>query len=159
MWQVVAGESFRCTECGHEINAGTDCLSQMPEIMPEHFRRGKYENFCIDCAQCAACGPPCYIRWLAHGVTPTEVKEVTSCAYCGECIPKGTRTTIQEFYAWPAPLTGSEDERVTADRGGFLAELGRPDSGYQGLTLSSGCRLAHGTLLAMKHSDVFNVPV
>ena len=104
----------------------------MPEIMPEHFRRGKYENFCINCAQCAACGPPCYIRWLAHGVTPTEVKEATSCAYCGECIPKGTRTTIQEFYAWPAPLTGSEDERVTADRGGVFSRVRTPGLGIPG---------------------------
>ncbi len=70
MWHVIAEEDMHCTECSHKIPSGTECLSQMPLEMPENFRRGEYENFCITCAECdAKRGLParaCYARWLDH---------------------------------------------------------------------------------------------
>ena len=52
MWKVIAEEDMSCSECEHDIVAGTECLSQMPAEMPEHFRRARYENFCVECREC-----------------------------------------------------------------------------------------------------------
>ena len=101
MWRVLAEEEIHCTECFHEIKSGTVCLSQMPETMPEHFNRRKYENFCIECAKCRSKGKlPCYVRRLNHWYTSAAAKEGIGCFHCGETIPKGTWTTTQKFYAW-----------------------------------------------------------
>ena len=111
MWNVVAEEDIRCTECFHEIKFGTVCLSQMPETMPEHFHRRKYHNFCIGCVECTLKEkPPCYVRALARRYSNEEkAKEEIGCPYCGETIPKGTRTTVQKFYAWPDTTSDSKN--------------------------------------------------
>ena len=108
MWQVVAEEDMRCTECSHEITSGTECLSQMPSVMPDHFHRRKYQNFCIECVDCRSKGkPPCYVRRLDHWYAPTDkAKEAIGCARCGEQIPQGTWTAVQKFYAWPESSQG-----------------------------------------------------
>ena len=112
MWQVVTEETMNCTECGHEIASGTECLSQMPVTMPDYFRRRKYENFCIECPDCRSKGKPaCYVRRLDHWYTPTDkAKKAVSCGYCGEPIPEGTWTTVQKFYAWPETSRDAESE-------------------------------------------------
>ena len=39
----------------------------MPLVMPEHFRRKKYENFCVECAECKRKNrKPCYVRRLSN---------------------------------------------------------------------------------------------
>ena len=102
MWHVIAEEDTRCTECSHTIPSGALCLSQMPPVMPEHFRRKKYENFCIDCTECDAGKPSCYARWLNHWYARGAVREPLDCAHCGSTIPGGTFTAAQTLYAWPA---------------------------------------------------------
>ena len=127
MWHVIAEEDLRCTECFHDIKSGMECLSQMPEIMPEHFRRRKYENFCIGCAECSAKGKqPCYARRLDHWYTPTaEAKEPTGCAHCGQLVPKGTWTVVQKFYAWP----DCESEPENGQPNGGSASVGARAAG------------------------------
>ena len=134
MWQVVAEENMSCTECGHEITSGTECLSQMPGTMPDHFRRRKYENFCIECPDCRSKGnPACYIRRLDHWYTPTDgAKEAIDCAYCGELIPKGTWTTVQKFYAWPEPSWDVEYEGGSPNEGGMATGARAAGSGSAG---------------------------
>ena len=104
MWIVVAEEEMTCVECLHDIPAGTKCLSQMPVVMPENFRRRKYENLCIDCDKCSRkkAQASCYVRQLSHWYTSKKVTEQHST--CGECaapIPKDTRAVAQKIYAWP----------------------------------------------------------
>ena len=127
MWNVVAEEDIHCTECFHEIKSGTVCLSQMPKTMPEHFNRRKYENFCIECAKCTLKEkPPCYIRALARRYSHEEkATEEIGCSYCGETIPKGTRTTVQKFYAWPD--TASDSKNTPSCGGG--ADTGHKSAG------------------------------
>ena len=116
MWHVVAEEGMYCTECHHEISSGTVCLSQMPLEIPEGFRRGKYENFCIECEECAARGlrsglrqRACYVRRLDHWFTHVEkTAEPINCGHCGEIIPQRTWTVAQKLYAWPDSEADSE---------------------------------------------------
>ena len=119
MWQVVVEEDIYCRECHHLISSGTDCLSQMPSRMPENFRRRKYENFCIECAECDAGTRACYVRRLNHWYTREE-KTVgpVNCGYCSETIPDGTRTVVQRLYAWPDSETGSESKNGPVHYGG-----------------------------------------
>ena len=125
MWHVTAEEDMYCTECSHKIPSGTECLSQMPLEMPENFRRGEYENFCIGCAQCARTRSEraqrglqpledCNVRYLTTSIGHTphrkKTKEPTPCGYCGQTIPKNTHAFVQRFYAWPdsGTVSGSE---------------------------------------------------
>ena len=121
MWIVVAEEEMTCVECLHDIPAGTKCLSQMPVVMPENFRRRKYENLCIDCDKCSRkkAQASCYVRQLSHWYTSKKVTEQHST--CGECaapIPKDTRAVAQKIYVWPESeadsksTTGSDTARV-----------------------------------------------
>ena len=120
-----------CTECGHSISSGTGCLSQMPSEMPEGFRRRKYENFCIECVECAPGGRKassrsraCYVRWLDHGYlrqpTLELTTESTNCNYCGGVIPGDTWIVAQKFYAWPDSGTDSESTSDPAHHGGAV---------------------------------------
>ena len=113
MWHVIAEEDMRCTECNHEIPAGGECISQMPLVMPEHFRRKKYENFCIECAECKRKNKqPCYVRRLSHWYSSEKKADVAvPCAHCGQTIPKDTRTVAQKFYVWPISESESENEQ------------------------------------------------
>ena len=103
MWHVITEEDMRCTECNHEMPLGAECISQMPLVMPEHFRRKKYENFCVECAECKRKNrKPCYVRRLSHWYSKEKkVEESVPCAHCGQVIPKGTQTAVQKLYAWP----------------------------------------------------------
>ena len=105
-----------CTECFHDIPAGSACLSQMPETMPEKFRRKKYENFCVSCAKCEAKNKlPCYARRLDHWHTyERKTAEPAACGYCGDAIPEGAWTVAQKIYALPEP----EVEGVPTDGDG-----------------------------------------
>lgn len=113
---ATAEEDMYCAECSHDIRAGSSCLSQMPETMPEKFRRKKYKNFCVSCAKCEAKNkPPCYARQFDHWYAPREeTKESIPCGYCGDAIRKGVLTPAQKIYAWPEP----ESESVPADGAG-----------------------------------------
>ena len=112
MWNVIAAEDIRCTECRHKIRAGPACLSQMPVDMPDGFHRRKYENYCVNCADC---GPkkhvlPCYARRLNHWYTPRKaVPESVHCSYCADPLPKGTRAVSQKLYAGTEPPSEPED--------------------------------------------------
>ena len=121
MWQVVAEEDMKCRECFHEITSGTECLSQMPITMPDHFRRGRYENFCIECVDCRSKGKrACYVRRLDHWYTLTDkVKEAVCCAYCGSHIAQGSWTTVQKFYAWREPSQDAGLEGGSLNEGGM----------------------------------------
>ena len=109
---------MRCTECFHDIPAGSACLSQMPETMPEKFRRKKHENFCVSCAKCESKNkPPCYARRLNHWHThERKTAEPASCGYCGDAIPKDTWTVAQKIYALPEPE--SESVQINGDGDG-----------------------------------------
>ena len=121
MWQVVAGEGLKCNECRHEIPAEARCISQMPPVLPDGFLRGKFENFCIDCKDCAVAAPnpdgdlrSCYERSLDHWYTPrarTSASEI--CAGCDDEIPEKTWALVQKFYVWPDSV--SEAETSSAD--------------------------------------------
>ena len=131
MWYVLAEEAMDCTECGHRISAGSGCLSQMPSEMPEGFRRRKYENFCIECEECATAGRKgssrsfaCYVRWLDHGYlrqpTLELITEPTTCNHCGNAIPQDTWTVAQKFYAWPDSGTDSQSTSDPAHHSGAV---------------------------------------
>ncbi len=126
MWHVITEEELNCTECSHSIPTGSQCLSQMPVDMPAGFYRRKYENFCIDCAQCnrketkAGLHPsPCFARSLNHWYTSEEeAKDPVPCGCCGATIPKGTWTTVQKIYDWPGGGTAAGAGSVTAPPAG-----------------------------------------
>ena len=109
MWQVIAEEVLKCTECRHDIPADEQCISQMPPEMPEGICRRKFENFCISCKICDETSSSidgndrsCYVRLLGQWYTPrvkTAVAE--TCASCGDAIPEKTWAFVQKFYAWP----------------------------------------------------------
>ena len=125
MWSAVAEETTRCTECRHTIPAGAQCLSQMPVPMPDGFRRRKYDNFCLECAECNANGRklPCYVRYLCHWDARKEkTPGPAKCAYCGDGIPARTKAVVQKLYAWPESKTDSESE-------GSAVHSGRAASG------------------------------
>ena len=122
-----------CTECHHEIPTGRECLSQMPHLMPENFRRRKFENFCIDCAECSEkmgareqSRRPCFSRRLDHWYTHQEkTREPVDCGYCGETIPVNTGVVSHKLYAWPAPDARLESEiGSNSDRVGSAASVG-----------------------------------
>ena len=124
MWQVVAEEDIYCTECHHKISLGVACLSQMPLTMPANFSRRKYENFCIECADCDADVLACYVRRLNHWYTPKEKTSGSSkCGCCSDPIPDGTLTVGQKVYAWP------DSETSSASNGHGQAKHGGPGSG------------------------------
>ena len=108
MWLVIAEENTRCRECFHTIKPGSECLSQLPLDMPVGIRRGKYENFCIDCPNCETDKAPCYVRWFGHWYTGAyeATKEPVPCGQCNALIANGAHAFAQKFFAWPA----SEDE-------------------------------------------------
>lgn len=140
MYIITAEENLHCAECVHDISAGSACLSQMPETMPEKFRRKKYENFCVSCAECESKGKPtCYVRFFAHWYAHREeTKESVPCGYCGDSIRKGVLTPAQKIYAWPPE---PESETVQDDGGGD-APIGSAASGF---AASSAAKSAGGS--------------
>ncbi len=110
MWHVITEEDIKCTECPHTIPRGALCLSQMPPLMPDDFKRKKYENFCIDCTECDAGKPSCYARRLNHWHTRDVTRESLACAHCGLTIPRWTWTASQKIYAWPQPEMDSDSD-------------------------------------------------
>ena len=116
MWKVTAEEGLNCTECSHGIHPGVECLSQLPPELPESVGRDRYENFCIDCAECRRQmggrlqrHRPCYVRWTDRSSDcKDKVQDDIPCAYCGKTISKGTRTVFQEFFASPGSVEVSE---------------------------------------------------
>lgn len=143
MWHVIAEEDLVCTECRHKIRAGSGCLSQMPEEMPDGFHRRKYENFCLACTECNADKDKlsCYVKRLNHWYTPTRKgPESVHCGHCGNPIPKGTWVVSQKLYAWPeldeewehsngSPLESGVDTGVRATGTGVLEAAKRAHSG------------------------------
>ena len=121
MWQVVAEEVLKCTECRHEIPADERCVSQMPPEMPEGIHRRKFENFCISCKICDETSSSiddnyrsCYVRILGQWYTPRAKTVVAeTCASCGDAIPEKTWAFVQKFYAWPEP---ERDETTESDQ-------------------------------------------
>lgn len=116
MWHVIAEEKMLCSECRHRIQPGSRCLSQMPVEMPDGFRRGRYENYCIYCPKCdeKEYEQSCYVRRLSHWYTHRETTEQdVSCGYCRRIVPEDTRTVAQRFYA---SLDGAP-ELVSAEMG------------------------------------------
>ena len=114
MWHVIAEEDFKCRECYHYIDAGTECLSQTPPKMPAGLRRSKFENYCLNCPECDANGSglSCFARRLSHWYAPKATAEnEVLCGHCNQTIPKGTRTVAQNIYTWP------NDEMKSASNG------------------------------------------
>ena len=136
MWHVTAEEDIRCTECNHEIPAGTECLSQMPVKMPENFRRRRYENFCIRCTECRSqVNHPCFVRRLNHWYTHHEsVRELTRCSYSDHFIPINTRVVAQKLYDWPKSEVVNKNERPD---GGVTARTGAAGVAATGVTKSA----------------------
>ena len=141
MWHVVAEEDTKCTECSHKISAGAECLSQMPVVMPEGFRRRKYENFCIYCPECNddKAQSACYARRLNHWNTnKAKLNQPVPCAHCGESISKGKKTVVQIIYDWPKLDDSDGDleprDRRTAANGKFVG----PAAAVAGATRPSG---------------------
>ena len=121
MWAAIAEEDIKCSECFHTIPAGMQCLSQMPVAMPQGFHRRKYDNFCVECAECKAQSrsQPCYVQQLSHWYTRKEkATGTTRCVYCGDAIPEGTRAVAQRLYSWPEPDTDSDSENDLANYSG-----------------------------------------
>lgn len=129
MWQVVAGEGLKCNECRHEIPAEARCISQMPPVLPDGFLRGKFENFCIDCKDCAVAAPnpdgdlrSCYERSLDHWYTPrTRTSYSENCAGCGDEISEKTWALVQKFYVWPE--SESETETGSTDTSNRFGDM------------------------------------
>ena len=113
MWKVTSEEALTCTECYHPIQAGEECLSQMPKDMPDKIRRRNYENFCIGCTRCDSKEdkPPCYVRRVNHWyVHSTLVEGHVSCVHCNVTIPESRRAIVQTFYVWPSTTKGSSTD-------------------------------------------------
>ena len=133
MWKVIAEEDMLCTECNHGIGVGTECLSQMPVEMPEHFRRANYENFCIECPECVdGAREPCYVVWLTSGYAKSSMRrehvrttaEDTHCSRCDQLIPDRTWTVAQKLYAWPEPESETEITRTSSGMGRGVSAAG-----------------------------------
>ena len=151
MWTTIAEEDIRCTECFHTISAGTDCLSQMPD----GFRRRKYDNFCLECAECNAKRrkSPCYVRYLGHWYARKEkMAAPANCVNCGDTIPEGTQTFAQKLYVWPMPDTEPDSEIDTARHataaGGVAAGTAttRGAAGWHNLSRATQRRFMRGGL-------------
>lgn len=102
MWTANAEEDIHCTECAHVIPSGAACLSQAPPSLPKSRSRSEYWNYCVECMDCDADAPPCYVRWLDHRYEHAETPEADACRYCGDSIPARTLTAAQRLYDWPA---------------------------------------------------------
>ena len=123
MWKVTSEEALTCTECYHPIQAGEECLSQMPSDMPDKIHRRNYDNFCIRCTRCDAKEdkPPCYVRRLNHWyVHRTLLERPVSCGHCNVAIPKGKRAFVQKFYAWPDSTKETVSDDTEASTGGSV---------------------------------------
>ena len=123
MWKVTSEEALTCTECYHPIQAGEECLSQMPKDMPDKIRRRNYEKFCIGCTRCDSKEdkPPCYVRRVNHWyVHSTLVEGHVSCVHCNVTIPEGRRAIVQTFYAWPDSTKETVSDDTEASTGGSV---------------------------------------
>ncbi len=148
MWQVIAEEDIRCTECSHMISVGSRCLSQMPPAMPDDFLRRKYENSCIECAECKAKtrkqglrSRACYTRRLNHWYTSREkTRDDVRCGYCDKTISKGASVVAQKIYAWPETeleVVNGINDGAGSDTGSVASGMAaRPVSGV--ITNSTG---------------------
>ncbi len=147
MWHVIAEEKMLCSQCLHRIPPGSRCLSQMPVEMPDGFRRGKYENYCINCPKCGKKGyeQSCYVRRLCHGYTHKETTEdEVSCGHCNRTIPEGTRTVAQRIYASVEDGPEPASDRMGPQTGGpavAAATVGTaaarsPAGGWDGLSVA-----------------------
>ncbi len=148
MWRVIAEEDIRCTECSHIISMGSRCLSQMPTAMPDDFLRRKYQNFCIECAECNAKtrkqglrARACYTRRLNHWYTSREkTREDVRCGYCDKTISKGASAVAQKIYAWPETeleVVNGINDGAGSDTGSVASGMAaRPVSGV--ITNSTG---------------------
>ncbi len=147
MWHVIAEERILCSECLHEIPPGSRCLSQLPVEMPDGFRRGKYENYCINCPKCEKKGreQSCYVRRLSHWYIHKETTEQdVPCGHCSRIVAEGTRTVTQKVYSWLDDEAESASDGIGSQPGGpavAAATVGTaaaksPAGGWDGLSVA-----------------------
>ena len=114
MWYARAEEYTHCMKCGHDIPAGTDCLSQLPWELPLGTRRSDYMNFCIDCIEWEQGDSPvpCFTLSREHLIHLEKSEDSVSCHSCEETILRNAESFVWTFFAWPV---SSEADRNSDD--------------------------------------------
>ena len=117
MWPMIAEPGLRCTECGHTIQPGRLCLSELPEETPVGVSRGDFGNYCIGCPECWSLGRhACYVRHLESGSEAGYAPRNLPCARCGRRIKAGEKAGVQIHYEWPEALGNGQ---TLATKGGY----------------------------------------
>ena len=101
MWPMIAGSGLRCRECGHSIQSGRLCLSELPEETPPGVNRQDFKNYCIGCPQCWSQGKhACYVRHLESDRRTAQAPRSLPCARCGRRISGGEKAGVEIYYEW-----------------------------------------------------------
>ena len=140
MWQMIAEPGLRCSECGHSIQPGRLCLSELPEETPDSLVRTDFRNYCIGCPQCWAQGRhACYVRNVENRGRSDRAPRSLPCARCGLRIPAGQRAAVDLYYEWPGAAEDEQDRTGPALLGaaGIPAAVTGSDTLLRGVPSSS----------------------
>lgn len=111
MWPMIAEFDLRCTECGHDIQPGRLCLSELPEEIPSGVSRGDFKNYCIGCPECWKRGRhACYLRYLENNRSIRKTPRSLPCARCGIRIGAGESSCADVYYEWPEASDQSRNQ-------------------------------------------------
>ena len=115
MWPMIAGTDLRCRECGHSIQPGRLCLSELPEETPAGVNRQDFKNYCIGCPQCWSQGKhACYVRRLESGLDTGRTPRSLPCARCGRRIAGGEKAGVEIYYEWANVLEEANTSKPTS---------------------------------------------
>ena len=101
MWHVTVDQQLTCTGCGHEIQKGERCLSDLPEQLPKGIDREDYRHFHFRPIPSKTDGAfrSCYHIFAAtQEVELAEEKRV--CVECGVAVVEGDHIFHDRFYVW-----------------------------------------------------------
>ena len=95
---MIAEPGLRCAECGHIIQPGRLCLSELPEETPASVSRSDFRNYCVGCPECWRQGRhACYARNLEAGGESGNAPRNLPCVRCGRRIRSGDRAGVRSI--------------------------------------------------------------
>ncbi len=99
MWHVTVSQQLNCTGCGHEIQEGERCLSDLPEQLPKGIAREDYRHFHSQPVQPTSGGDSrsCYQTFASAQIAEmADGKRI--CLTCGGIIVEGSHVVRDYFY-------------------------------------------------------------
>lgn len=99
MWHVTVNQQLTCTGCGHEIQEGERCLSDLPEQLPKGIAREEYRHFHFHPFRPATgeASRSCYQMFTSsQNAERTEGKRI--CLDCGTAVVEGEYVFHDYFY-------------------------------------------------------------